>query len=180
MNLSCSCVLTPPHWAASAIILVFYQEDDSWSLSLWYMETHLQPHSQMALRDNRTEKQVGRQTRDINEGRMNSQTKKEDKHVKEQRKFLCDLWRERVKRAKGMVIRKRKDWLVGKEQEISGRESKQVYVEKRRKQEKRKTEIWKRSKEQRELHGPWVGAAFLQTHKPKFRNGHSKNLNADA
>lgn len=34
-----------------------------------------------------------------------------------------------------MVIRKRKDWLVGKEQEISGRESKQVYVEKRRKQE---------------------------------------------
>lgn len=37
-----------------------------------------------------------------------------------------------------MVIRKRKDWLVGKEQEISGRESKQVYVEKRRKQEKRK------------------------------------------
>lgn len=88
MNLSCSCVLTPPHWAASAIILVFYQEDDSWSLSLWYMETHLQPHSRMALRDNRTEKQVGRQTRDINEGRMNGQTKKEDKHVKEQRKFL--------------------------------------------------------------------------------------------
>lgn len=88
MNLSCSCVLTPPHWAASAIILVFYQEDDSWSLSLWYMETHLQPHSQMALRDNRTEKQVGRQTRDINEGRMNGQTKKEDKHVKEQGKFL--------------------------------------------------------------------------------------------
>lgn len=40
-----------------------------------------------------------------------------------------------------MVIRKRKDRLVGKEQEISGRESKQVYVEKRRKQEKRKTEI---------------------------------------
>lgn len=49
-----------------------------------------------------------------------------------------------MKRAKGMVTRKRKEWLVGKELEISGRESKQVYVERRGKQEKeweRKTEI---------------------------------------
>lgn len=57
MNLISSCVLrlTPPHWAASAVILVCNQ-DDSWKLSLSYMENraHLQPHSQMAPRDRKT------------------------------------------------------------------------------------------------------------------------------
>lgn len=80
---------------------------------------------------------------------------------------------------KGMVIRKRKDWLVGKEQEISGRESKQVCVEK--KQEKENRDMKTKQRAVWAARGRTLsGAAFLQTHKPKFRNGYSKNLNANA
>lgn len=75
-----------------------------------------------------------------------------------------------------MVIRKRKDWLVGKEQEISGRESKQVYVEKRRKQEKRKTDMktkQRAARAARTLSGGCI-SANTQTEVQKWTQQESK------
>lgn len=133
---------------------------------------------QMARGDRETDKQVGRQTRDIYVGRISGQTKKEEPKIKQERWILwkiCEVWFQRnsVQSVRGMVVRRREERTVGREQGISGRESKTslcweeeeggggVGAEK---------EIWKQRRKQhmQEEARALVGVDFLgQTHKPK-------------
>lgn len=83
----------------------------------------------MARGDRETDKQVGRQTRDIYVGRISGQTKKEEPKIKQERWILwkiCEVWFQRnsVQSVRGMVVRRREERTVGREQGISGRESK--------------------------------------------------------
>lgn len=78
-----------------------------------------------------------------------------------------------MKRVRGMAVREERRWDGGKRNRGSvGGKAKQVYVEKRRKQEEeweRKKEIWKQRRKQhkQEEARPLAGVEFLgQTHKP--------------
>lgn len=110
-----------------------------------------------------TDKQVGRQTRDIYVGRIRSDAKREDKNKSgrgERQKLwiLLDICTNMRVGIREKVWREREEWQLGggktgwweRNRESVGGKAKQVYVEKRRKQEEEWSgkQIWKRKREQ--------------------------------